>query len=210
MLGFFLNGRLLPNNSVVLLSDIGEGSNALYCLTDRTLCCSSSAGDSRGLWRFPDGNADGIYTSKGFSSLLLNRRSSTVGPTGVYTCLIPSASDRDRDFSTLRLGIYSSDAEGKYHQFRVIFLRERKKRRKAKGGGEGLHGEGGRGCMRRRGDCMGRGIRAAHAWEGGREGEGLHGEGGGACNDRSPFPDPPLYLLSSSSPASRPLVTLGQ
>ena len=126
MLGFFLNGRLLPNNSVVLLSDIGEGSNALYCLTDRIPCCSSSAGDSRGLWRSPDGDVHqdtnhGIYTSKGFSSLLLNRRSSTVGPTGVYSCLIPSASDGDRDSSTLRIGIYSSNAEGKYHQFRVVF-----------------------------------------------------------------------------------------
>ena len=27
----FLNGRILPDNSIVLLSDIGEGSSALYC-----------------------------------------------------------------------------------------------------------------------------------------------------------------------------------
>ena len=33
-LGFFLNGRLLSDNSTVLLGDIGEGSGALYCLTD--------------------------------------------------------------------------------------------------------------------------------------------------------------------------------
>ena len=32
-----------------------------------------------------------IYTIKGFSSILLIRRSSAVGPTGVYTCVIPDA-----------------------------------------------------------------------------------------------------------------------
>ena len=149
MLSFFLNGRLLPNNSVVLLSDIGEGSNALYCLTDRTQCCSRSAGASRGLWRSPDGDVQqntnhDIYTSKGFSSLILNRRSSTVGPTGVYTCIIPSASDRARDSSTLRLEIYSSN-EGKYAG--CFFLRETIEGRE--GPREGRGGGGGGGGWRR-------------------------------------------------------------
>ena len=101
--GFFLNGRVLPNNSVVLQSDIGEGSGALYCLTDRVQCCSPEAGANRGRWDFPnssggtmsvfsDTSAD-TYSSKGFSSNLLNRRSSAVGPYGVYTCVIPDASN---------------------------------------------------------------------------------------------------------------------
>ena len=96
--GFFLNGRVLPDNSVVLLSDIGEGSSALYCLTDRELCCSLEAGAYRGRWDFPHGggsvDADATadtYSSRGFSSFLLNRRSGAVGPTGVYACLIPDA-----------------------------------------------------------------------------------------------------------------------
>ena len=55
MLSFFLNGRLLPNNSIVLLGDIGEGSSGLYCLTDREQCCSTEARGNRGLWRSPDG-----------------------------------------------------------------------------------------------------------------------------------------------------------
>ena len=37
-LGFFLDGTFLSNNSIVLLSDIGEGSNALFCLTNRIQC----------------------------------------------------------------------------------------------------------------------------------------------------------------------------
>ena len=39
-IGFFLNGRVLYNSRAVI-SDIGEGSSALYCLTDREECCST-------------------------------------------------------------------------------------------------------------------------------------------------------------------------
>ena len=97
----------------MLLSDIGEGSSALYCLTDRVPCCSYAAEGRLGLWMSPDGDVqqnmdDDIYTIRGFSSLLLNRKSSTMRPTGVYTCLIPSSSENE----TLRIGIYSSSAEG--------------------------------------------------------------------------------------------------
>ena len=123
MLGFFLNGRLLQDNSIVLLSDIGEGSSALYCLTDREQCCSTEAGANRGLWSFPDGRdvqgnsagTAGIYSRKGFSSILLNKRSGTMRPTGVYRCLIPSSSNTGRTVSTLHIGIYSSNDKGKFH-----------------------------------------------------------------------------------------------
>ena len=102
----------------MLLSDIGEGSSALYCLTDRTACCSSAAGGRHGAWRFPNGavvienqSAD-VYFTRGLSSLLLNRRSSAVGPTGVYTCLIPDAQDIDSASQTLYIGIYGNPEKG--------------------------------------------------------------------------------------------------
>ena len=68
--------RLLSDNSVVLLGDIGEGSGALYCLTDLELCCSNEAGYNRGRWDDPNGRSvatDGanFYSSKGFSSVIL-------------------------------------------------------------------------------------------------------------------------------------------
>jgi hypothetical protein len=90
---------------VVLPNDIGEGSSALYCLTDRTLCCGANTGGAnRGQWRFPDGTnvgegTAGVYFTRGFSSLLLNRRTSGVRPTGVYTCDIPDAGDTLRTLS---------------------------------------------------------------------------------------------------------------
>ena len=117
-IGFFLNGGVLPNNSIVAPGDIGEGSGALYCLTDRTQCCSTEAGGELGVWRSPDGSdvsgsttAD-IYLVRGFSSLLLNRRSSAVGPTGVYTCVIPDAGG---DLRTLYIGVGTDTSMLKFH-----------------------------------------------------------------------------------------------
>ena len=121
--GFFLNGRVLPNNCLVLLSDIGEGSRALYCLTNREACCSYAAGGNRGLWRFPGGadvteseSADFLFT-RGYSSLLLNRRNSAMGPTGIYTCLIPDARDV---LHTLYFGIYNASG-GKNNDYPLMW-----------------------------------------------------------------------------------------
>ena len=115
-LSFFLDGRVLSNNSIVLLSDIGEGSSALYCLTDGELCCSTEAGGNRGQWTLPDGSSSdsNLEFVKGFSSLLLNRRSSAVGPTGVYRCLIPDAVNI---FRTLYIGIYDIPSTGILYRF---------------------------------------------------------------------------------------------
>ena len=43
---------------MVLLNEIGEGSNALYCLTNREeRCCGpNTGGTNRGIWRFAKKN----------------------------------------------------------------------------------------------------------------------------------------------------------
>lgn len=114
-LGFFLNNRVLPNNSVVLLSDIGEGRSALYCLTNRTQCCSSASGEIRGRWTLSDGSnaseitTTGLYLMRGYSSIILNRRNGVVLPTGIYTCQVPT------DLNTVRslyIGVYNSATGG--------------------------------------------------------------------------------------------------
>ena len=120
MLGFFLNGALLPNNSIVLFHGIGENSSALYCLTDRKQCCSSISGMRIGRWDFPNGSrvpndkdVAGIYIRRGFSSIRLNRKSDNiVTSTGVYTCLIPDSNSTSRRI--LRIGIYSNVSQGKF------------------------------------------------------------------------------------------------
>ena len=120
-LGFFLNGRFFSNNSIILLSDIGENSNALYCLTNRRECCLTD-----GTWISPIGlnisesfSNISFYFTRGFSSLLLNRRSRAVVPTGVYTCLIPDAESVVRYAFIVIFQIYG---ESHHISSRVEFL----------------------------------------------------------------------------------------
>ena len=81
---------LYPNNSVVSLTDIGEGYNALHCLTNLITCCETQMEQ----WILPNGSVphgDGtdFYTCRGLSAVLLNRRNSSMGQSGLYTCQIP-------------------------------------------------------------------------------------------------------------------------
>ena len=110
-LGFFLDGTFLSNNSIVLLCDIGEGSNALFCLTDRTECCMT---EQQGQWIFPNGNnvhssSENFNQTKGFSSVHLNRRRSAMGPTGIFTCEVP---DQTENLMNLSVGVYDNVSEG--------------------------------------------------------------------------------------------------
>jgi hypothetical protein len=124
--GFFLNGALLSDNSVVLLSDIGEGSGALYCLTNRMQCCEDGEGDAdHGIWKFPgdthvrEDTTAGIYFTGGF----LNRRNSAIHPTGIYTCFIPDVSRNL--LMTLYIGLYNSASRGEplvYHYVLYMWL----------------------------------------------------------------------------------------
>ena len=96
------------------LSSIGEGSNALFCLTDRTQCCTTEAGDARGSWRFPNSTSvtrdESFYAIRGYSSIRLNRRSDTVAPTGIYICRLPDeVTGRGKD---IHIGVYDDAGEG--------------------------------------------------------------------------------------------------
>ena len=107
--GFFLRGVLYPNNSVVSLTDIGEGYNALYCLTNLTTCCRrrDNGTVATGIWVLSDGSiplgsSTDLYRRRGPSAVLLNRRTGAVGPTGLFTCQVPDGSGTNR---TLYIGV---------------------------------------------------------------------------------------------------------
>ena len=97
---------------MVSLTDIGEGYNALHCLTNLTTCCRASDTGTEGMgqWVLSNGsvllgsNTD-FYTRRGPSAVLLNRRTGAVGPTGLYTCQVPDVSGTNR---TLYIGVNSS------------------------------------------------------------------------------------------------------
>ena len=112
-LGFFESSNFLPPNSIVLLSDIGLDSEALFCLTPSTDCCTS-----RGVWRFPNGDSvtestsSDWYFSRGNRILLLHRMSDAMGPTGIYTCLVPSTSGGTA--LPYYVGVYGNSDNGKF------------------------------------------------------------------------------------------------
>ena len=93
-----LRGRTYLNNTIVRMTDIGEGDDAaLLCVTDSTNCC----GDPYfvGEFFYPDGSvvnvrASGysLYRNRGDGFIRLNRRNNALSPLGRYRCSIPDSS----------------------------------------------------------------------------------------------------------------------
>ena len=94
---FSLNGTTYQNNSVVALEGIGEGDDALICVTDNTACCGraqSPGYNILGDWYYPNGTGVvntgerwEFYRNRGRSVVRLHRRRG--GVTGIYRCVIP-------------------------------------------------------------------------------------------------------------------------
>jgi hypothetical protein len=113
-IGFFLNGNLYPNNSLVDFEEIGEANKTLFCLTNNTNCCDSV---SQGGWFSPGATATPIlgkmesttdfYTSRGPSAIHLNSATGSFQP-GIFHCRVP---DADGDERTIYIGIYPPDNE---------------------------------------------------------------------------------------------------
>jgi hypothetical protein len=102
------------------VGDTETGGNPLVCATQRSPCCaqySSRAGN----WTYPNGTEvpingagysfyrnrrDGDSMSGILGGALLNRRHGAMGPTGIYSCIIPAP---DGVNQTLYVGLYTSD-----------------------------------------------------------------------------------------------------
>ena len=100
------------------LEDIGEGDDALFCVTDLTACCRAPA---LGNWFFPNGtrvpsnsNQWDIYRVRSGPGLIYLhcRRERRGGGNGIYRCEIPDAMQVTK---TIYIGVYSADA-GEYIQ----------------------------------------------------------------------------------------------
>ena len=96
------------------LGDIGEGINALLCVTDQPACCRPPYTDSIGQlaignWFFPNGSrvpSPGVqwdfHKTRGQSVVHLQRRRG--GEDGIYHCVIP---DSMNVYQTIYIGVYS-------------------------------------------------------------------------------------------------------
>ena len=100
---FSLNGTTYQNNSLVTLEDIGEGDDALLCMTDL------NGWYIRGNWFFPNGTrvpSNGaqwdIYRTTGWMVKVLHRRRG--GVDGIYHCEIPDTAGVDQ---TIYIGVYT-------------------------------------------------------------------------------------------------------
>ena len=98
---------------MVILEDIGEGRDALLCITNYTACCNSHyTGENMGNWFFPNGtkvpNETGtsgdFYRSRGQMVVRLHRRRG--GEEGIYRCEIPDAMNTKQ---TIYIGVYSAN-----------------------------------------------------------------------------------------------------
>ena len=110
---FSLRNRTYCNNSIVILKDIGEGRDALLCMTNQTACCRpSNAGNGSvlGNWFFPNGtrvpssgNQWDFYRTRGQMMVHLTRRRG--GMEGIYRCEIPDAMNVTQN---IYIGVYSA------------------------------------------------------------------------------------------------------
>ena len=115
---FSLNGITYQNNSLVTLEEIGEGDDALLCVTDQPACChptyTSLFGVTRpplGNWFFPNetrvpssGLQWDLHRTRGQMVVRLHRRRG--GVNGIYGCVIPDATNVTQ---TIYIGVYTSD-----------------------------------------------------------------------------------------------------
>ena len=108
---FSLNGTIYQNNSNVTLEDIGEGADALLCLTNQPACCRPPhVEQALGNWFFPNGTrvpSSGrqwdLHRTRGDMMVLLHRRRG--GVEGVYSCKILDALNVTQ---TIYIGVYTA------------------------------------------------------------------------------------------------------
>ena len=108
---FSLNGTVFQNNSIVTLEDIFEGDNALFCITNLTVCCRAKDGFISGSWFFPNGTrvqSEGyqgdFYRGRGQMVVQLHRRRG--GVEGIYHCEI---SDSMYVTQNMYIGVYTAN-----------------------------------------------------------------------------------------------------
>ena len=97
------------------LQDIGEGDDALLCMTDVTDCCRPLPDKALGNWFFPNGTrvpSSGhqwdFHRTRGQSVIRLQRRRG--GADGIYRCVIPvPQSDAEDVHQTIFIGVYTKN-----------------------------------------------------------------------------------------------------
>ena len=111
---FSLRSSYVNKNSNIPIIDIGEGDcGALLCYTDLIECCRDNGTqlNTQGQWIYPNGSTVGamsdgqdFYVDRGSSVVRLNRRRNATSTTGMFCCVIPDATFRDKTICTNVVG----------------------------------------------------------------------------------------------------------
>ena len=105
------------------LEDIGEGDDALLCITSLPACCHNdyTSGPALGNWYFPNGTrvpSGGMkwdfYRTRGQMVVSMYRRRG--GVEGIYRCVIPDAMNVTQ---TIYIGVYSASTG----EFNLVLVR---------------------------------------------------------------------------------------
>ena len=111
-------GQALANHSYVDISQVGTGSDAVYCHTDLDTCCTATQGPHRGDWYFPDEirlsipgpGVGNIFEARTAQRVDIRRINNANEPTGIYHCDIPTRAVHDNGMrETVYVGLYTSD-----------------------------------------------------------------------------------------------------
>ena len=94
------------------LKEIGEGDDALFCMTNYTACCQHGVmGPALGNWFFPNGSRVPnlgsqtlFFRSRGKIAVHLQHKRG--GAEGIYRCEIPDAMNVTQ---TIYIGVYSAN-----------------------------------------------------------------------------------------------------
>ena len=112
-MALFHDGSFHPNNSIINANEIGEGTMALFCFTNKLNCCSGTFGLS-GEWYFPNGsavekkrNGGAVYRNRDLSVVRLNQKSISSSPAGIFHCEIPLKNGTNK---SLYVGIYPTSS----------------------------------------------------------------------------------------------------
>ena len=120
---FSLRNTTYQNNSIVFLEGIGEGDDALLCMTKLTDCCRPENRSVLGNWFFPNGtrvpsNSGSrwdFYRTRGQMVVRLNHKGG--GEEGIYHCEIP---DTMKVIQTIYIGVYS-ESTGEWYCTALLF-----------------------------------------------------------------------------------------
>jgi len=135
-----LRDTAYQNNSLVTLEDVGEGDDALLCMTDLTACCRSSDTpdgiNALGDWFFPNGTAVPntiigrdmnnvaiiwkFYRNRGPRVVRMLRREG--GVDGIYRCRIPVSLGSPIAYQNIYIGVYTASTGELYMYTGINYL----------------------------------------------------------------------------------------